>query len=502
MGECNEWEGVLWIDTDQRRIGFDNHAEALAGQWDAAFLASLAPPNGQGEAPELDASAMAAALANYGLARAMTPTDWGRILDRLTAKLNSLTAGGPASARILFAPRRKTGGPWRLVSTVPVRSIRPAAVPPTPPRPSSSDRTVDMPGTPWLMLSDSDDPYRAVQLADRLKRAVEALWKAMPDEAIALLNDESAWTQESLALGLLRRLRLAEALGSVGRHEEARAVLARDEAQLRQPGLGAIFQPHASLTGLRLDYGASPVSHYAAVHTRLARDLASYWNSGTSRVDATTWAEHLHLAALCQRRQLEQDADATPDGGRAAVRAMLHSFHAAFLLFMLVRNYERAQHVCANLAYAHHKLALQFGEPHWTLAVDWHGLSFAMHATFGGAESSAWEYIYIGELWLSSAAAQEAFRSRMLRAGWNDLTPDKARFYEEACRIARQLGDPRQQAYTLLNRYRFQLTVHTPLLRQAALQELLGFLASHPTQHQLLQQEGYPLPQLVPAPVD
>ena len=238
-----------------------------------------------------------------------------------------------------------------------------------------------------------------------------------------------------------------------------------------------------------------PAALPSALQVELRRSLAQPAPT-LALADSSDWAEQFHLLALCERRVLQHEMpwQTRPQDGALHATPLLRAAHAALLLFLLVRNYDKTQHVCANLAYAHQKLAPDLGEPHWQMAVRWHALSFGLHASFGGVESSAWEYIYLGELWLDSPQAREACRTPGLDASWGDDTPAQLSFYDRACRIAEQIGEPRQMAYTLLNRQRFATQLRAPRARDDSLRRLRKLLQAHPELERLLLRENYSLP--------
>jgi hypothetical protein len=487
---------VLELDSSLRRISWGGQSVALSGRWDAAFLHALVAGRFFGPGRAGTAHALERAMAPFGLRGALTATQWSRIVERVRAALLVLDPSGGWARRLSHPPRGKTTGPWWWVlgadEVAPVLVGGELTTPIA--RAAAGSHTPAVPDALALAPSiDSDAPARLIA---ELKLALEAMWKADPKHALDLLADHARWKGESTALSMLRRLRRAEVLQSLGAHSRAERLLDSLGSERNDELLTRLFASHVRLARMRVAYASNPVGNYAALRRELRQTLAGRAARATDCGDGMAWAEKLHLLALCERRALEHetevDAVAEPDPSR--LNPMLRAAHAALLLFLLARCYDRAQHVCANLAYAHQKLAPRLGEPHWALAVRWHELSFGMHAAFGGAENSAWEYIYLGEFWLDSPQARAACRRPGRGASWDDHTPDHLAFYDRGCRIAAQLGDPRQIAYTLLNRYRFALHAGPGKTRDEALRRLRAHLRAHPDLVRPLEREGYVLP--------
>lgn len=489
---------VLELDSSLRRISWGGQAVALSGRWDAAFLHALIAGRCFGPGRAGTAQTLERAMAPFGLRASLTATQWSRIVERVRAALLELDPAGGWARRLSHPPRGKTTGPWWWTlgadEAPPLLLGGDASLPLT--RLASGSLTPAVPDSLALASASALDSEAPARLAAEFKLALEAVWKADPKHALDLLAENARWKGESLALSMLRRLRRVEVLQSVGAYGRAARLLDALEAERSDPLLARLFASHIRLARMRVTYAGDPMGSYAALGRELRQALTGRAARATDCGDGMAWAEKLHLLALCERRTLEYDTDV--DTGASAAPARLHPMlraaHAALLLFLLARCHDRAQHVCANLAYAHQKLAPRFGEPHWALAVRWHELSFGMHAAFGGAENSAWEYIYLGEFWLDSPEARAACRRPGRGASWDDHTPDDLAFYDRACRIAAQLGDPRQVAYTLLNRYRFALHAGSGKTRDEALRRVRAHLRAHPELVRLMEGEGYVLP--------
>ena len=377
----------LIVDAHRQRIEFDGRAVTTNGRWDAAFLHCLAA--GRHGSPNRAASVdvVQRALVSFGSRRPLAAAQWGRIIDRLRAALRQLDPTLTLEKRLCHAPRGKTGGPWwwHAGTDLALDCVVVEAPPEDEVGSAHSLAALD----PGIALAQRPGGFDTLRLASRFKQAMEAWWKALPEHACELLADGPPWAAESDTLRALRQLRLAELHTGLGQFDAAVALLQSLSDQASPP---AVLAPHIAVARWRLAYAQDPLAQHARVGDGLRDALSAYGQRGSPTLDATAWAEHCHLLALCERRTLEHDLPLAQgeDDLSARLEPLLRSAHAALLLFLVVRNYERAQHVCANLAYAHQKLAGWLRGEHWALAVEWHALSFALQASFGGAESSAW----------------------------------------------------------------------------------------------------------------
>lgn len=473
-----------------QQIHWKGQVQEVRTQWALGFLHTLISHGHHDAHTAASASRMQEVLHTHGLTRALRPVEWSRIVHGLSNALNALDPSGILSSRLQHWPRGKTVGPWwfQVDKGLTVRCVEPRLALPQSLGP-------DVLGTlASATLSMSVDPlgHSALTLTRRFKEAMEAHWKALPAYAAELLDDHKAWAGESDALRALRRLRRAEILYGHGELATAKRLIEQLDSELMQPDVRALISPHLEVLRLRVRYSSDPVAQHVQVGRAARRALSPRVLIPGSRLDAAVMAEHFHLLLLCERRWLEQHP--IRDARDPHRIAMLHSAHSAIFLYLLARNLERAQHACANLAYAHQKLAAQRPDDHVALAIGWHELSFGMHTSFSGAEGSAWEYIYVGELWLEQPEARRIWSKLNHDGIWCDTTPAQESFYSMACRIADQLNDPRQQAYTRLNRYRYALQQRDLELAAEAMASLDSHLNRHPHIMKLLVDEGYPLP--------
>lgn len=327
---------------------------------------------------------------------------------------------------------------------------------------------------------------------------MESLWSRDVRSALQRLADPALWLGASPALEGLRRMRWAEALTSCGDHAKARGLISELAYAASGDVVERVLIAHTTVTAQRQRYAEDPVGNYQDVLRSFEYEIALPSSPVWRAPDAAALAERLQLHALCLRRSIES---AEGGGSTTTVAGLLRDctlmqqcFHAAYLLFFIARGYDRAQHVCANLAYAHQQMAQCLGGDHVVRALEWHRLSFGLHTAFGGGENSAWEYIFLGELWLQSEEARTLLGQDRLRVGWECGIPDERHFYEHVCTVAAQTCDPRQFAYAQQIRYRFALQARDGRWLRQVTGEFASWLNGQPAMRSLMQAEGYELP--------
>ena len=478
----------LRIDTNRQQLQLDGQPPlSVRGRFDLPFLAVLAAGGHHSARQSAGPSRVIAGLQSMGLpAHALTAKSWHRILDRLHEALRALDPSAHLPA-VQHAARSKTTGPWWLVMPDGLAVEVHPSLPP-------ANHPAQAGGPPRLAqrLLDHD----AVRLTGALKRATEFAWNGLLTDAVTAFSDNAAWLGESAELRSLRLLRCADVEITLGRHLAARHRLALAAAAVHGKAGEELMRPHLQAVLLRCDYAQNPQQHYARVAQAL-RPLAQAWSNAPAEVDAASLGERLNLLCLCERRAAECGPRGSDDDSTdARMTRLLEAAHGALFCYLLVQNHEKAQYVCANLAYAHQRIAAKGSPVDWRLAVEWHALSFGFSEGFQQSENSAWEFIYLGELWLASAEARAAFHRAELRAAWRNYDPSTLDFYVAACALADSLNDPRQQAYAWLNRYRFAKHLRLRVEREAARVVLATHLAQHPLIRQLIVEEGYQLPEL------
>lgn len=478
----------LRINTNRQQVQLDDHPPlSVRGRFDLAFLAVLATGGHHSARLGASRSIVIAGIQAMGLpAQALTAKSWHRILDRLGEALRALHPAEQLPV-VRHPTRGKTTGPWWLAMPDGLAvEVHPPLLPANP--------AAQAGGPPRLAQRLLNDD--TVRLTGALKRAMELAWNGLLVDAVTAFADDATWHGESAELRSLRLLRSAEIEITLGRHLAARERLALAAAAVYGKAGEELLRPHLQTVLLRCDYAQSPQQHFGKVAQAL-RPLAQAWFIAPSEVDAVALGDRLNLLCLCERRAVEAGpGDTNDDGAKACMARLLEAAHGALFCFLLVQNHEKAQYVCANLAYAHQRIAAKGSPADWRLAVEWHALSFGFSEGFQQSEDSSWEFIYLGELWLASAEARAAFHRAELRAAWRNHDPSTLDFYAAACTLADSLNDPRQQAYAWLNRFRFAEHVRLERERDAAWGVLAAHLALHPAIRQLILAEGYRLPRI------
>lgn len=222
-------------------------------------------------------------------------------------------------------------------------------------------------------------------------------------------------------------------------------------------------------------------------------------------VNVSGFSDRWNLLMLCERRWLEANArTAAPEAWAAHVNSMQSLGHGALFMCQAGQLHERAQNVCANLAYAYQRVSAlasgrqldgeQESAKYLDLAMQWHALSLSYRLRFDLPDNSAYEMIFLGELWLSGRRAREAFERNAFKIAWLGHRPDEPSFYQRAWDSAALVNDPRQMAYCALNKLGFAQHVRDVDMRERAMQKLRTVLTAHPELARVLADEGYALP--------
>lgn len=343
---------------------------------------------------------------------------------------------------------------------------------------------------PWF--SRSDEASGALPLFLSLQEVMALLWKGLPQDAQTLLDHEARWCDAAPALVALLCLLRGQVLTQLRQFSPARESLRHAGVEATHaPHALAFLQGHVALAEARLDYAEHPEEAYTGLLMRLP-DLLQ---GPVAMADPAIRAEALNLQGLCQRRELEAEGTSLDGPGREArLHAMQRSFLAALFLLTAARQFERAQCACSNLAYAYQQVAPLFTPSMFGLAMQWHGAATRMHTTFDLSFSSAWEYIFIGELWLRSATGRAAAQALSSEFNWQGQRPDRLRFYEDGVKAAQGTADPRQQAHALINLHQFAALRKLAPAQAQALEALRAVLQRAPDLVGVLRAEGCRLP--------
>lgn len=403
-------------------------------RWEAVLLASLMEEGKHRGV--LAADTLQARLRQLGQAKPLNRAQLQRLLESLQAFLDRLPE---VTARIEFAPRKHTVGPWRLVHDRALNVVG-EGVPE---------------GVGWAhvgLLADNglENLHRLLStmlVADAL--AVEGLYPA----AVSALKDLNMKALSPEGRGLVR-LRLCgwyRHLGQFGlARDTARSVL--DDPAPLDPGLSS----YAQLLLQRIGYDENPAQNWMPLWQSTAPPPALTPSIGGDWRSLSEWH---NLRALLARRRM-QHIDGQVDQGRresgesGEVIGELHGvalrhFQAALYIALWSRDWDRVQAYVANLSF-HLQACLALRQalgitPGQVLI--WHRLTMAYEDKLGAGLDSAWEYIFFAEFWLAHAGQlRPGLLPDPISHHLGGTAPDQPAFYERALQRLRECGDDRQVA--------------------------------------------------------
>lgn len=486
----------LDIDARNNRITAGGVPLRRRTRWLAVFLQTLVE-RGRRSPDGVTLEELERALAAFG--RPLQPLlakQVQRLVDGLRAGFAEAGQAAAFDRRFRCDPLCKTVGPWAWVAAPGDESRSLGAAP-------TLAVGVAAAAARLPALAESPLGEASAALAAELKQVLALRWDGKPDLAIESLQASASWARAAPETAALRHLKLGEMLAS--RRDFDAAVAAFGEAEGLLDGAppaarGVLLPLLRAQRGLAF-YAQQPAAHYQEI---LDQELA--WRTGWPAlgevVNPVAEAKRLNLLSLCERRWIEAHrADATPAQWDDHVEALLRYGHAALFMCLACEQFERARNVSANLAYAHQQLARWIRADasaelpmHLRRAMEWYALSMSIHWRFDLPDNLTFQYVFLGELWLSSPAAREAFEAARLQIAWDGERPDDASFYETACTSALELGDPRQIAYAALNKLRFGEITRSRTVRNRALKLLDQVFDAHPDLYRALRDEGYAVP--------
>lgn len=472
-------------------------------QWVVAFLYALASRSmgavgqpGGTRSQEQEAGAVSRVLQGFGLEAELSPKQWQRVVDGLERAFDMAGRQREYAQRFALRPRAKTSGPWawRVLAGDEIQFEPPLnldsawgqlteAVLPTSPAGFAA----------LPRFAQIDHEHSTVALVHDLLRVDELNWKGFRADALMRLREPSAWEAGAPELQALRCLRAARLEAELRNPEAAERWLMQAVALLPDDGdIVPTLRGLIAVAGLRVVYGRDPDAQYGTV-ARAMREAAARPSSAPA-VDLLPLVERWELMAQCEQRWLEEHGVDHADASRH-LEALSRTSHAALFVWLLQQHHQRAQQICARLAYGYQTLALQGRQEqgHARLAMLWHGLSFSFHHSFSLADNSPRDFNDLGALWLDSAAAREALEQGFGTL-WGGDRPDEMAFYDRACELARLLNDPRHVLAAELNRYRFAQWGGERDDMDRCLQSFCVACLQHPAEAARLRARGNALP--------
>ncbi len=473
----------IQIDVAGNRLLIDGHVAQGRRRWEAAALGLLLQGAHHCAQRACAGPALQAWLSERGQRNMLNRKQLSRLFDALAGLFDEAGRAPQFAARFGHAPRGRTVGPWWW-SVHAGDTVRFAE------EPAPHRLRAALP-----CLTDDPDAMNSARLCKQLLICQAHLTEGECRNAIDGLSDLHAWRGASDELTAWRLLRLAEARVALREFAHARAALDRLDTLLAASVVArSHFSGAALMLGHRLTYAETPLHSYAAIAEALAPMLSAPPGDTLLEVDGYARGAALNLAALCERRWLEEHAGTAPRAETQA-RSALAMRYACAALFSYAINYqyEYVQKTCSNLAYftqTCHRLGLDVAP---ALAFAWYALAQAWQDRFELPDNSVWECIFLGDFWLYQPAARGVFASHSLRSDWEGRRPDTLAFYVHAARRARELGDPRQLGHCALNLYHFTRLHGMRDEMLAAHAALRRVLADYPDIEALLLAEGYSL---------
>ncbi|MDC8772876.1 hypothetical protein [Roseateles albus] len=490
------------IDARNNRAWLDGVTVQPRQQWLCAFLQLLVQSSSRA-GRRLTRADLEQALQRFG--RGAVPLhakQVQRLVDGLRALFASQGMGEDFDARFVCEPAHKTAGPWGWTPQPGDALVQRGGQEQQGAAPSSS-------GVDWLpTLAAPESHHQAVIVAMQMQQAMAQQWDGNTALALEALDSPTAWEGASRKMLALRELKRADLFANLRDFDTAERCL--DAAVALTSGrhtlADSVVSSMAHVSRMRLHYSRSPALHFQEI-LDAAHGVGTAQMPMPGEASPCGFADRWNLLMLCERRWLEAHVRTADTAAWAAhLHAMERLGHGALFMCLAAHLHERAQNICANLAYAYQRLSAlaatrtpdgaSESTQHLEAAIEWHALSLSYRLRFDLPDNSAYDLIFLGELWLSGPKARAAFERYAYHIAWLGLRPDEAEFYQRAWECASIINDPRQMAYCALNKLGFARHTRNGAIQDLALQELRCVLGAHPNLVQLLAHEGYAVPKV------
>ncbi len=336
-------------------------------------------------------------------------------------------------------------------------------------------------------FTDSLSPVLWCEAANALAMADAMLLEGQYAECAALLQGQLLGLPLSPAGQCLWRLRQVKVLRRLGHYtgaDEVLAALALQAAALPWrlrafvQGKTQLLQSRGAFDGLPLQ--ASLGLDFDQLRTAIdtAPNIALQW-------------EWCNLRALANRRQIDRSlgAGAARPAVAAMVQTSIRTFGAAYFWASLAEDSYHCQAIACNFAHNLHWLhskglaGLQapdaLGGDALAASMAWFKLAHTLVDRFNLPQDSAWDFLMLGDIYLSSQEAQALIEKDTF--AWPEQTnPAKEAFYTRALGLSRSHGNPRQEVMALN-----QLAGHLgmqgkPVLKQTVRAQRNTLMAQHP----------------------
>ncbi len=509
--------------------GFVKHQ--YARRWEATVLAALLLLRAESQASAISNGALTTLLSGLGQSVPLNRKQLSRIFDSIATGLLAVGVD-PITRGIRSLPRKRTVGPWwwhsatcsgdvpmqiadpeHLKSVLQARVFDNSEVAAERTLPNSNPRT---------------DSLRKLSFARDGKLATSrmVIWKCFFADAhawdgsfadvVESLEHDHVWKVATPAARILLHLRLARAHKVLRNFKDATKHfhLARKLATA-SPLLDAMFSQPIKIHLERLRYNQNPIAAARDVeialtqHIEVLTDVGDEARTGIS-INPITLGSACNLRALARRRAIEAlPADASVALRDRLVSACLADGLSALFCLLTTLELETTQNIASNIAYNLQRIALRGWLPLADATSDtnevfeWYRPSFAWHYRFQLADNTAWEYIFLGEYWLSKPGEMNMQRrtrqmpgNAALGVDWQGRHPSEPEFYEHALNRAEQIDDARQITYAALNLYGFGKHCRLPALMERGVAALRQIERTSPDILALVQREGYEVPRL------
>lgn len=390
-------------------------------------------------------------LSKQNLALALEANEPGLHLDRTALKrlvekadqaLREVT--GSAHQRLSYPARGLTTGPWNLVA-LPDEEWAIENHPPVT-RPIDADPA----------LTQCKDALLGYAVANNLAVIDAQIQLGQHKEAVQLMAAQIQSSALSDEMHCLLGLRLVRALRSSAGEADTSVLLAAiaQRADKLPKRLKTYFSGEVAMFEARGVFNQSPVkAAFEIDFSKLRLQLDSCPNTSTQ------W-EWCNLKALTLRRRIEKQLrthTARPLIEKLALE-IITLFSAAYFWTLVAKTPYCSQVVACNYAYNLHWLYSRGLHPNLDASIAWFKLAFTLVDKFDLPQDSAWDFLMLGDIYLSSSEAKNLIGQDAL--AWPEhANPAKKSFYLRALDIALSYGDARQQI-TALNQVISFLQLH------------------------------------------
>jgi hypothetical protein len=164
---------------------------------------------------------------------------------------------------------------------------------------------------------------------------------------------------------------------------------------------------------------------------------------------STQW-EWFNLKALTLRRHIEKQLQLYGPSPiiESLATQVLHEFSSAYFWTLISKNPYLNQAVACNYAYNLYWLHSKNLYPNLDACIAWFKLAHTIVDKFDLPQDSAWDFLMLGDIYLSSHLARQLIKTDVL--SWPEQTnPGHETFYQRALELARKYGDTRQEITAL-----------------------------------------------------